>query len=94
MNFFKGESFDQILVAWVGEESQTLPELLCREECVGGKILLLFGPEGGWTDEEIDTITSCGGKSFSLGPRILRAETAPVAALAVAQTLVGDMVVV
>ena len=47
----QGESFDQILVAWVGEESQTSLELLCREECVGGKILLLFGPEGGWTDE-------------------------------------------
>ena len=56
------------------------------------RILLLFGPEGGWSEEEVERIVQAGGVCFSLGPRILRAETAPVAALAIAQSVAGDLV--
>jgi 16S rRNA (uracil1498-N3)-methyltransferase len=42
----------------------------------------LVGPEGGWSNSERQAAGSCGIASFGLGPRILRGETAPVAALA------------
>ena len=43
---------------------------------------LLIGPEGGWTDAEIERTERLGIRAFGLGELILRAETAPVAALA------------
>jgi 16S rRNA (uracil1498-N3)-methyltransferase len=45
---------------------------------------LAFGPEGGWTPEEADMFKAAGWKSASLGKTILRAETAAIAAVAVA----------
>jgi 16S rRNA (uracil1498-N3)-methyltransferase len=45
---------------------------------------LAFGPEGGWTPEEMKLFQDTGWKSASLGHTILRAETAAVAAVAVA----------
>jgi 16S rRNA (uracil1498-N3)-methyltransferase len=44
---------------------------------------LAFGPEGGWAPEEEALFDACGWRAASLGPRILRAETAAIAALAV-----------
>ncbi len=55
-----------------------------REVCdAEGSIALAVGPEGGWTDEELQTFANAGWKSASLGPTILRAETAAIAAVAV-----------
>ena len=48
-----------------------------------GPIAILTGPEGGWTDRERTAALSAGWKPVSLGPSILRAETAAIAALAV-----------
>jgi 16S rRNA (uracil1498-N3)-methyltransferase len=45
---------------------------------------LAIGPEGGWTPDEITTFTSAGFLPASLGPTILRAETAAIAAIAIA----------
>lgn len=44
--------------------------------------LILLGPEGGWADREREEIAVAGWTRISLGPRILRAETAALAALA------------
>jgi 16S rRNA (uracil1498-N3)-methyltransferase len=44
---------------------------------------LLLGPEGGWTDRERELAAAAGWLPASLGPQVLRAETAAVAALAV-----------
>lgn len=46
-------------------------------------ISLLIGPEGGWTDDERSLAASSGWISASLGPRVLRAETAWMASLAI-----------
>jgi 16S rRNA (uracil1498-N3)-methyltransferase len=46
-------------------------------------VAVLIGPEGGWTDEERQDFTGAGWVPVSLGPLILRAETAAIAALAV-----------
>lgn len=48
----------------------------------GDRLFLFIGPEGGFGEEEAALAESMGAKTVSLGPRILRTETAPVAALA------------
>jgi 16S rRNA (uracil1498-N3)-methyltransferase len=52
---------------------------------------LLIGPEGGLTQAEINLAHTFGFEALSLGPRILRTETAPLAALAILQARWGDM---
>lgn len=56
----------------------------------GHSIELVIGPEGGFSDAELDMMKSKGIKPVSLGPRILRTETAAPAAVAVLQALKGD----
>jgi 16S rRNA (uracil1498-N3)-methyltransferase len=53
-------------------------------------LAFLIGPEGGLSDAEVDQAKSADFHSARLGPRVLRTETAPVVALAVAQQLWGD----
>ena len=55
------------------------------------KVCMLIGPEGGFSSSECDDAAAVGFKAVSLGPRILRTETAAAAALAVAQSLWGDL---
>ena len=47
-----------------------------------GRLLLAVGPEGGWTDDEVEILESRGFSRYSLGSRILRTDTALVALLA------------
>ena len=54
------------------------------------RLAFLIGPEGGLTDPEIEQAQAAGYQPARLGPRVLRTETAPVVALAVAQQLWGD----
>jgi len=55
------------------------------------KVVLASGPEGGLTAEEIELLAASGFERVRLGPRILRAETAPVVGLSVLQTRFGDL---
>jgi 16S rRNA (uracil1498-N3)-methyltransferase len=55
-----------------------------------GPAAILVGPEGGFTDEERAFVRGSGASAISLGPRILRAETAALAALSAYMALVGD----
>jgi len=55
------------------------------------KVCLLIGPEGGFSDNEYEDAQIAGCTAVSFGPRILRTETAAVAAIAVAQSLWGDI---
>lgn len=54
-------------------------------------LTLLIGPEGGLSDEEVSCACQQGFTAVQFGPRILRTETAAIAALAVVQTLWGDL---
>lgn len=65
-------------------EAQPLPPH-CESLC------LLIGPEGGFSDPEVQAAVDAGFASLQLGPRILRTETAPLAAIAVAQARWGDL---
>ncbi len=55
------------------------------------RIILCIGPEGGWDSKEIEQAKEAGYQIFSLGPWILRAETAAVAAIAVTQFKILDL---
>ena len=52
--------------------------------------LLVVGPEGGLAPAEVDRCLAAGSRVASLGPRVLRAETAAIAAVALVQHRVGD----
>ena len=53
----------------------------------GQRILLAIGPEGGWNDFELELMNEKGFQSFSMGERILKTETACVAALSIIAAL-------
>lgn len=55
------------------------------------KILLVVGPEGGFTDKEIQTAEQFGFIKATLGPRILKAETAAISAATIIQYFFGDL---
>jgi 16S rRNA (uracil1498-N3)-methyltransferase len=62
-------------------------ETLLRDVLVSrpvGEIVLAIGPEGGWAEDELQLFHNAGWTSASLGPTILRAETAAIAAAAIA----------
>ena len=54
-------------------------------------LTVVIGPEGGWSDDEIDLATSSGLIPVHLGPRILRTETAAITAVTLAQYHYGDL---
>ena len=56
-----------------------------------GEVFIILGPEGGLTAAEVDRSRQAGFLSLSLGPRILRAETAALAAGTLVQYLFGDL---
>lgn len=60
---------------------------LARPKCLS----VAVGPEGGWSEGELNQLRGTGFQGVRLGPRVLRTETAGPALLAVAQTLWGDM---
>jgi len=86
------------LRAWLAESSPALGLVLDPEADMTlstlaaptGAVSLLIGPEGGLTDEEIASAKQAGYLGLRLGPRILRTETAAVAALSALLARWGD----
>jgi 16S rRNA (uracil1498-N3)-methyltransferase len=81
-------AFEQPLVLWEKEESTGLDAAMVSHE---GPMALFIGPEGGFTDKEINTLLAMNFKPVSLGARILRAETAALSAIAILQFLSGSL---
>ena len=63
------------------EQKSLLRDVLASR--ADGEIVLAIGPEGGWADDELRLFMQAGWISASLGPTILRAETAAIAAVAI-----------
>ncbi|WP_152159493.1 RsmE family RNA methyltransferase, partial [Streptococcus pneumoniae] len=85
------DQFDSIIVAY--EESAKEGEAAALLQAVtgletGAKLLFIFGPEGGLSPAEIESFEAKGAVLAGLGPRILRAETAPLYALSALSVLV------
>jgi len=57
----------------------------------GAALTLLIGPEGGLSEREMSLAERAGFVACRLGPRVLRTETAPLAALSLLQALLGDL---
>ena len=66
-------------------------QAIAEELRPGIPVTLFIGPEGGLTEDEVAQATAAGFKRIRLGPRILRTETAPLAALSIVQFLIGDL---
>lgn len=66
--------------------AQPLPE-----DLPGKRLQVVTGPEGGFAEPELKLAARCGYAVVSLGPRVLRTETAPLAVLAILQHRYGDM---
>jgi 16S rRNA (uracil1498-N3)-methyltransferase len=70
------------------EQDLSLRDLLSAHENPSDA-LLAIGPEGGWTEDELDLFRKEGWASASLGPTILRAETAAIASAAITMSLLS-----
>lgn len=88
----------QPLMKWLGSPIDGLRYLLSPRSDTGlrdlprpqSALTLLIGPEGGWNAEETAAAHLAGFAPLTLGPRVLRTETAAPAALAAMQALWGD----
>jgi 16S rRNA (uracil1498-N3)-methyltransferase len=74
---------DSTLRLWCDERPGASPLASAFHPQAGDSTALLIGPEGGWTDQERERFTASEWRAVSLGPLVLRAETAVCAALAV-----------
>ena len=77
-------SFDKVFIAYEESAKEGETAALARElsrMTAGEKLLFIFGPEGGISPEEIAAFDAHGRPTIGLGPRIMRAETAPLYAL-------------
>lgn len=73
-------------------EHAGLPFSSSLEKCRGNKqVILLTGPEGGFSENEVRRAAEKGFHVTSMGKRILRAETAAIAAVSVTQYVLGDL---
>jgi 16S rRNA (uracil1498-N3)-methyltransferase len=88
------------LAGWLGQERPAGGRLLFLSPLAEARLAdlpapsamdcLIAGPEGGFEDDEIAALHAAGATPVRLGPRVLRTETAALAALAAMQTLWGD----
>jgi 16S rRNA (uracil1498-N3)-methyltransferase len=67
------------------EAARPLPPRIDEDACA-----LAIGPEGGWSTADMATLAAAGFVGARLGPRVLRTETAGIAAIAALQALAGD----
>jgi len=81
----------RVLVPW--EDAKGVPILKeLKQPCPDDQaVFLLVGPEGGFSSREIDDIVQAGARIVHLGPRIMRTETAAIAAISIIQAMWGDL---
>ncbi len=81
---------DALLIPWEDARGTRLKDVF-KELPEARDIGIVIGPEGGMSPEEVDAMLQIGGRTVTLGPRILRTETAAVVAAALAMQLWGDL---
>lgn len=81
--------FDLVLVPHTGEGTVPLSQLTGSGKI--RRVAVFIGPEGGFSEAEAETIVKAGGQAITLGPRILRTETAGFVINSILQYMYGDM---
>jgi 16S rRNA (uracil1498-N3)-methyltransferase len=61
------------------------------ESSASRPVVVLIGPEGGWSDDELEALSDYGCKPVTLGPRVIRTETAALVAITLIQYALGDL---
>ncbi len=90
-DFVQAASPDALrLLLWEKESQEGFSELNNSQKGVS-EVIVMIGPEGGFSSQEADLALEHGFKPVRFGPRILRAETAALAALSAVQLLWGDL---
>ena len=74
------KKYDLAIVAYENEDNVTIKDVLVKSK-KPKNIAVIIGPEGGLSIDEIEDLSKSGSKIVSLGNRILRTETAPIAVL-------------
>jgi 16S rRNA (uracil1498-N3)-methyltransferase len=72
-------------------EERTLLRDVVKSDAADGGVVLAVGPEGGWTEDELESFRQAGWISASLGNAVLRAETAAMAATAVVASALNSL---
>lgn len=86
------EKGELCVVLYERESSRSFSALVKEAEATPTRpILVVTGPEGGFTEEEIRQCVEKGAVTATIGRRILRAETAPIASIAAARAVRGEM---
>lgn len=85
--FSRVESHGQVLVPWEEEKGNGIRKKWRSAQDVA----IVIGPEGGMDEKEVTALQEMGAAAVTLGPRILRTETAGMAAAVSLLTLSGDM---
>ncbi len=88
----RAEQQDELRLMYAEREGSSFSEVLKDLELMPAKAIALIGPEGGWTDGEIDEAIETGWRIVTLGGRTLRAETAAIVAATLLQHRFGDLV--
>lgn len=73
-------AYDRVLVLWEGEQSRSIADVL-NDAGRTSRVAVVIGPEGGLDAREVDAATKRGALPVTLGPLILRTETAGIVAL-------------
>jgi len=85
LNSGRGQDFQKLMLYEKAPASRGLRISQSEQAC------LCIGPEGGWDQQEVADAEEVGYQIFSLGDRILRSETAAIAAVSIIQFLVGEL---
>jgi 16S rRNA (uracil1498-N3)-methyltransferase len=82
---------DLALIGVLTPGALPIRQVFVHEETPPGTVRLFIGPEGGFEDAEVELARARGVRPVSLGPRVLRTETAGIALLAIMAHLLGEL---
>jgi RsmE family RNA methyltransferase len=82
---------NQLRIIFSEEQKEINLKKILNDFKASKNIVLLIGPEGGFSGEEVSAAVEKGFIEASLGHRVLRTETAPIAAISIIQYELGDM---